>query len=71
MTRPYGKLKDFVEDLYALRSAGYVYKRDYAQRLNISEACFERRMIRARQQGLLPSAQQTQIFDPFGENNAQ
>ena len=68
MKRPYCKVADFVEDMYAIRSAGYQTKQDYCDRLGISMDCFEQRMVRARKRGLLPPAKiGSNIFDPFGE----
>jgi hypothetical protein len=69
MTRPYGKLKEFVDDLYALRSAGYTHKADYAQRLGLTESCFSQRISRARRQGLLlPGQCRSRVFDLFGDH---
>lgn len=68
--RPYCRLKDFVEDLYALRSEGYTTKQNYIDRLQISAACFDRRLVRARKAGLLPQAQRrSRTFNLFGEHN--
>ena len=68
MTRPHGKLKDFVEDMMTLRSAGYTKKQDYVDRLGISMHCFEQRMNRARKRGWLPPAKLGgNTFNPYGD----
>jgi hypothetical protein len=68
MARSWGSMADFIEDMRTLRSAGYTTKKDYADRLGVTLACFDQRMVRARKRGLLPPAHiGGYVFDPFGD----